>query len=206
MKRLPDNNNDNTTNNKYITNKNMSLLASITDVDVSKTGHYYPLTSMSSNLVGYLNNALIDGKVTQAQVLFNGPLAKFPFNDNAGVFIVDAELEDATFEFDDEWPSITTFSANLNFTNNSMLITGRSGRLAGLDVNGVQAAIDDLGNEQTLVLDTLIKPSPASLIANLISPRRKRKPVSVHSAINSSAVTSSTGAKNASSTPPLPVT
>ena len=151
------------------TNTNMSLLASITDVDVSKTGHYYPLTSMSSNLVGYLNNALIDGKVTQAQVLFNGPLAKFPFNDNAGVFIVDAELEDATFEFDDEWPSITTFSANLNFTNNSMLITGRSGRLAGLDVNGVQAAIDDLGNEQTLVLDTLIKPFPASLIANLIS-------------------------------------
>lgn len=151
------------------TNTNMSLLASITDVDVSKIGHYYPLTSMSSNLVGYLNNALIDGKLTQAQVLFNGPLAKFPFNDNTGVFIVDAELEDATFEFDDEWPSITSFSANLNFTNNSMLITGRSGRLAGLDVNGVQAAIDDLANEQTLVLDTLIKPSPASMVANLIS-------------------------------------
>ncbi|HCH70534.1 MAG TPA: TIGR02099 family protein [Colwellia sp.] len=151
------------------TNTNMSLLASITDVDVSKIGHYYPLTLMSSNLVGYLNNALIDGKLTQAQVLFNGPLAKFPFNDNTGVFIVDAELEDATFEFDDEWPSITSFSANLNFTNNSMLITGRSGRLAGLDVNGVQAAIDDLANEQTLVLDTLIKPSPASMVANLIS-------------------------------------
>lgn len=151
------------------TNTNMSLLASITDVDVSKIGHYYPLTSMSSNLVGYLNNALIDGKLTQAQVLFNGPLAKFPFNDNTGVFIVDAELEDATFEFDDEWPSITSFSANLNFTNNSMLITGRSGRLAGLDVNGVQAAIDDLANEQTLVLDTLIKPSPASMVANLMS-------------------------------------
>jgi uncharacterized protein (TIGR02099 family) len=151
------------------TDTRLSLLANITEVDVSKIGHYYPLTSMSSNLVTYLNNALIDGKVTQAQVLLNGPLASFPFNDNEGIFIVDAELEDATFEFDDQWPSINSFSANLNFTNNSMLITGRSGSLAGLDVNGVQAAIDDLANERILLVDTLIKPSKASLVAKLMN-------------------------------------
>ncbi|MDX2369919.1 MAG: YhdP family protein, partial [Colwellia sp.] len=148
---------------------NMSLLANITDVDVSKIGQYYPLTLMSSNLVDYLNNALIDGKATQAQVLFNGPLASFPFNDNEGVFVVDAELEDATFKFDEQWPAITDFLANLNFTNNSMLITGRSGSLSGLDVNGVQAAIDDLANDRVLVLDTLIKPSPARLVTDLMS-------------------------------------
>jgi uncharacterized protein (TIGR02099 family) len=151
------------------TDARLSLLANITDVDVNKIGHYYPLTSMSNNLVTYLNNALIDGKVTQAQVLLNGPLASFPFNDNEGIFVVDAELEDATFEFDDQWPSINSFSANLNFTNNSMLITGRSGNLAGLDVNGVQAAIDDLANERILLVDTLIKPSPASSVANLMN-------------------------------------
>jgi len=151
------------------TDMNMSLLASVNDVDVSNVGHYYPLTSMSSNLVNYLNNSLIDGKVSQAQVLFNGPLAKFPFNDNEGIFVVDAELENATFQFDEQWASITSFSANLNFTNNSMLITGRSGSLAGLDVNGVQAAIDDLANEQVLVVDTLIKSSPASVVADLMN-------------------------------------
>jgi uncharacterized protein (TIGR02099 family) len=151
------------------TDTRMSLLANLTNVNVSKIGHYYPLTSMSSNLVAYLNNALIDGRVRQAQVLFNGPLASFPFNDNEGVFVVDAELEDATFAFDDQWPSITAFSANLNFTNNSMLITGRSGSLTGLDVNGVQAAIDDLANERILLVDTLIKPSPASTVADLMN-------------------------------------
>jgi len=57
----------------------------------------------------------------------------------------------------------------LNFTNNSMLITGRSGSLSGLDVNGVQAAIDDLANERVLVLDTLIKPSPASVVTGLMT-------------------------------------
>jgi uncharacterized protein (TIGR02099 family) len=151
------------------TDTRLSLLANITDVDVRKVGHYYPLTSMSNNLVDYLNNALIDGKVTQAQVLLNGPLVSFPFNDNEGVFVVDAELADATFKFDERWPTINSLSANLNFTNNSMLITGRSGSLAGLDVNGVQAAIDDLANKRILLVDTLIKPSPASSIADLIN-------------------------------------
>jgi uncharacterized protein (TIGR02099 family) len=146
----------------------MALLANLTEVNVSTIGHYYPLTSMSSNLVGYLNNALIDGKVTQAQVLLNGPLAKFPFNNNEGIFVVDAELVDATFEFEEQWPAITSFAANLNFTNNSMLITGRSGSLVGLDVNGVQAAIDDLANERILVVDTLIKPSSAGIVTDLM--------------------------------------
>jgi len=146
----------------------MSLLAGITEGDASKAGHYYPLTTMSSNLVDYLNGALIDGKIKQAQVLINGPLDKFPFIDNSGVFVVDAEIEDSTFKFSDDWPEITDFSANLNFTNNSMLITGRSGSLTGLDVSGVQVAIDDLSGEQILTVETVIQPSSAKDVTNLM--------------------------------------
>jgi uncharacterized protein (TIGR02099 family) len=147
----------------------MSLLASITEGDASKAGHYYPLTTMSSGLVSYLNKSLVSGRIKQAQVLVNGPLSHFPFTDNSGIFIVDAELEQGVFSFDDKWPAITDFAANLNFTNNSMLITGRGGSLAGLDVNGVQAAIEDLGNEPVLTVDTLIPSSPAELVTDLIA-------------------------------------
>jgi len=147
----------------------MSLLASIIEGDASKAGHYFPLTTMSTSLVGYLNTAIVSGRIKQAQVLVNGPLSHFPFADNSGVFVVDAELEQAVFSFDDEWPVITEFAANLNFTNNSMLITGRAGSLVGLDVSGVQAAIDDLGNEQVLTVDTLIKPSSADFVTDLIA-------------------------------------
>jgi len=147
----------------------MSLLASITEGDASKAGHYFPLTTMSANLVDYLNTAIVSGRIKQAQVLVNGPLSHFPFTDNSGVFVVDAELEQAVFRFDDKWPAITEFAANLNFTNNSMLITGRAGSLVGLDVSGVQAAIDDLGNAQVLTVDTVIKPSSADFVADLIA-------------------------------------
>ncbi|MCI2282850.1 hypothetical protein L3081_04815 [Colwellia sp. MSW7] len=146
----------------------MSLLANITDGDASKAGHYYPLTVMSNELVDYLNTALVDGKIKQAQVLINGPLANFPFTDKSGTFIVDAELAQATFSFSEDWPVIKDFDANLNFTNNSMLITGRSGTLTSLDVTGVQAAIDDLSDDAILTVDTLIKPSSAAKVAKLM--------------------------------------
>ena len=146
----------------------MSLLASINRGDAGKAGHFFPLTTMSPNLVSYLNEAIIFGTMAQGQVLINGPLSHFPFNDNSGIFVVDAELENAEFQFEKKWPVIKEFAANLNFTNNSMLITGRAGNIVGLNVSGVQAAIDDLGHEQTLTVDTIIQPSSAKLVADLM--------------------------------------
>lgn len=146
----------------------MALLADITRGNAALAGHYYPLNLMSDDLVGYLNDALVSGQIEQAAVLVNGPLSHFPFTDGSGIFVVDAELTDSTFKFASDWPAITQFDANLNFTNNSMLITGRAGELSGLNVTGVKAAIDDLGNEQVLTVAADIKPSGANLVHDLM--------------------------------------
>ena len=146
----------------------MALLVDVKEGNAGNVGHYLPLSIMSDNLVNYLNKAFVSGTMTQAQVLFNGPLAKFPFTDNSGIFVVDAELTGSSFKFTDNWPTITNFSANLNFTNNSMLITGRQGDLTGLDVTGVRAAIDELAGQQILTVDAAIKPTAAKAVAELM--------------------------------------
>ena len=131
----------------------MSLLASITQGSVEFAHHYFPLSLMSEELVTYLKKGLVGGDINQALILINGPLANFPFEDKSGIFIVDAELTHSTFNFDDRWPDITELEANLNFTNNSMKITGRTGNLVGLEVNGVDISIDDLKDESVLTVD-----------------------------------------------------
>jgi len=146
----------------------MALMADIQQGNAALAGHYYPLSLMSDSLVGYLNSAIVEGTIEQAQVLVNGPLSHFPFSDGSGIFVVDAELTDSTFKFASDWPEISDFSANLNFTNNSMMITGRKGLLSGLDVTGVRAGIDELSGEQLLKVDAKIKPSNADYIANLM--------------------------------------
>ncbi len=130
----------------------MSLLAQIHRADVVKLNLLYPHILMGEDLVDYLNEALISGGIEQGQVLLNGPLSAFPYLNNEGIFVVDAELAKSEFIFDDTWPAITNFAANLNFTNNGMLITAREGSLSGLDVKGVTAKIDDLDEEQLLIV------------------------------------------------------
>ena len=147
----------------------LSLLANISNADASLVGRYLPLPLMSDSLISYLNKAFISGRIDDAQVLINGPINHFPFTDGSGIFTVDAELSEAEFKFAEDWPAITEFFANLNFTNNSMLITGRSGSLTGLDITGVKAAIADLGNESILTVDAEINSTKTDYIAALMN-------------------------------------
>ncbi len=134
----------------------MALLVAAKNIDAKNASHYYPHLLMGQNLVDYLNGSIVDGEISQANVLFNGPFSKFPFNAHEGIFVVDAELNNSLFRFDEKWPAINAFDANLNFTNNSMLITAREGTLSGLDVEGVEAGITELTGTQILTVDVNI--------------------------------------------------
>ena len=142
----------------------MSLLASISDGHVEYAHHYFPLTSMSESLVSYLKKGLVGGDIEQALVIYHGAFVNFPFEDHSGIFTVDAELANSQFNFDDDWADITGFAANLNFTNNSMMITGRAGSLSGLNVYGVEVGIAELSRDPILTVDIeLEKVNPANV-------------------------------------------
>ncbi len=146
----------------------LSLLATAKEGNVVFAQSFYPQELMGQDLISYLNGSLEKGQLDQALVLINGPLNSFPYQDGSGSFIVDAELSHATFNFDKKWPAIQHFSANLNFTDNSMLITGRDGTLSGIDVKGVRAAIDDLQNEQVLTVDAKFNQTSPELVSTLM--------------------------------------
>lgn len=155
----------------------MSLLASIINGKAELANHYFPNILMGDDLVNYLNGAIVSGNIDQAQVLFNGPLNKFPFNNNEGVFNVDAELSEAEFKFDPHWPAIKNFNANLTFNNNSMLITGRNGDLDGIDVKGVTAQIEDLSHEQILKVKAAFTKTNPGLVTRLMNKSPLKKTV-----------------------------
>lgn len=146
----------------------MSLLASVSNGNAKYAEYFYPHLLMGEDLVNYLNSAIVEGKVDQALVLFNGPLQSFPFNNHEGVFVVDTELSQSTFKFDAQWPAIENFAANLNFTNDSMLITGREGNLSGIDVTGVEAAIASLSDGQVLTVDANFSDTQPQLVRKLM--------------------------------------
>ncbi|WP_185968036.1 YhdP family protein [Thalassotalea sp. PS06] len=123
---------------------NMALAVKVTDGDVSRAKYYLPLKKMSPALVAYLNQSIFYGNLTEAKVLFNGDLQDFPFTDKSGVFVVDAQIEQSKYQFHKDWPAIENLKANLNFTNNSMMITAHDGRLKGIPTRNVKVGIPEL--------------------------------------------------------------
>ncbi|QOL26761.1 TIGR02099 family protein [Thalassotalea sp. LPB0316] len=147
----------------------MALVANARDIDAANARYYYPLKSMTENLVGYLENSIISGQIPLATVIYHGKFADFPFNNNQGIFSVQADLQQASFQFDQNWPAIENLDAHLDFTNNSMTITTRGGDLSGLSVDRVIARIDELKGENVLVVDAPIEQQSPADIHRLLS-------------------------------------
>ncbi|MCQ8879144.1 TIGR02099 family protein [Pseudoalteromonas shioyasakiensis] len=121
--------------------------------DASIARHYFPLPVMRDSLVDYLTGAIKGGELTQAQVLFSGPVTGFPFADNSGQFEVLAQVDNANYQFSPDWPAVTQGSAKLHFVNERMDIYTQQGNLVNLAVGaGVHVSIADLMNADVLTV------------------------------------------------------
>ena len=121
--------------------------------DVSILGRYLPLKIMTPKLVTYLNGAIKGGEVSKAQVLFSGPLSGFPFTDNSGQFDFVAQIDNAAYQFDPDWPTVTDADLQLHFSNERMDIYSQKGKLVNLDIgSGVKVSIADLMSADELIV------------------------------------------------------
>lgn len=134
-------------------NPRLDLYSEIFSEDVSTVGKYFPLKVMNPGLVNYLNGAIKGGELTQTQVLFAGPLSGFPFTDGSGQFDVIAQIDNATYQFDPDWPEVVDASVQLHFANERMDIYSQQGKLVNLDLgNSVQVSIANLLNAEELAI------------------------------------------------------
>ncbi|ESP95331.1 YhdP family protein [Pseudoalteromonas luteoviolacea] len=144
----------------------LDLYAEAYGKDASIAGRYFPLDLMHSNLVEYLERGIIAGKHVNAQVLFSGPLAAFPFRDKQGQFEVLALIDEAEFLFAPDWPSVKNAGVELHFHNERMDITAGSGQLANQSIAGeVVVSLPDLEQADNLYVNIKQQTEAASLLS-----------------------------------------
>lgn len=132
----------------------MALIGELRQVPVAEARHYFPYRHMPESVIKYLEPALISGDVSQARVLWHGNFADFPYRHGEGIFQAWAQIHDAEFSFDPQWPSIKNMQADLLFENASMTIQSEAGTLFGLPLGqGVTASIPDLFQADQLLID-----------------------------------------------------
>ncbi|HEX7324002.1 MAG TPA: YhdP family protein [Rhodanobacteraceae bacterium] len=113
---------------------------------VADAAHFWPYRSMSPKLIDWLNHALVAGTLTSGRVLLRGNLADWPFVNHAGRFEAAANINDATFDFADNWPRATGVDAALDFVDNRMAIDATQARARGVTATRTLATIPDLGH------------------------------------------------------------
>ena len=122
----------------------LDLRASIRDGDASRLGPYLPDGIMPPDLVGWLDRSIVSGRVPQADLLFRGPLAAYPFRDHKGRFELIVNFADAVLDYQAGWPRIENASGRLRFLNQGLAIALDSGRIYESRLTSAHAEIPDL--------------------------------------------------------------
>ncbi|EGM68715.1 YhdP family protein [Shewanella sp. HN-41] len=123
----------------------MSLAANVAVKNAANADKYFPVKAMGSALAEYLDGAIKAGQSQNAQVLWQGALANFPFNDNSGVFQAAFTLTDAEYLFQPDWPAVTDLSLDALFENARMDIWVNQGKLMDVVADGAHVFIPELG-------------------------------------------------------------
>ena len=114
------------------------------DGDAATTSRYLPVGIMFPELIDWLDDAIVDGRVPGGHMLFNGPPGDFPFDDRPGVFEVDFALEDATLDYAPDWPALEELNAQVRFERAALDIEGRGARIYDSPIPELSARFADL--------------------------------------------------------------
>lgn len=135
----------------------LALAANMQIFDVSRAHLYFPLQAMSDNLVEYLTSGLIAGEILDANIVWRGALTDYPYADVSGIFQAGFSLAQAQFEFQPDWPTVTSLNLNALFENDSMRLKINQGKLLNVTVDGATVEIEKLGHESLLEVDGAIE-------------------------------------------------
>ena len=93
--------------------------------------HYVPAPLLPKKLAGWLDHLFVSGKIDRGRALIYGPLDRFPFVDNDGVFQVLFGTQKLNAVYHKDWPSLKDVTAEFVFDNDHLTITSKDGRLLG---------------------------------------------------------------------------
>lgn len=131
----------------------LDLQTDFRDGDGNATRHYLPTGIMSPNVVSWIDNSIIGGRVTEGSALFRGRLNDFPFKQKAnGRFEVFFTIEDTTVDYQAGWPKLEKLTTKVRFLNEQMDAWASSGKILNSRIRSLHCRIDDLAHSDSLKL------------------------------------------------------
>jgi uncharacterized protein (TIGR02099 family) len=147
----------------------LSLYSNVSLNDAAKAQHYFPIVAMGQDVYDYLKPTLKKGSITDAQILWNGRFADYPFEHNEGVFQAYVPVKDAEYDFYEDWQGLHDLDLTLLFENDALFMESDKGKLGDINITKLSANIDHLAEDGILTIDTDITENAQSIAKYLIA-------------------------------------
>ncbi|WP_054286484.1 YhdP family protein [Gulbenkiania mobilis] len=150
----------------------INLTGGIDAVPAARVPDYLPYAA-GRHTAAWLAQALKRGTARNARFILRGDLGRFPFRGGqGGEFSVEADTDNVTLAFGQDWPTIDGIDAALRFHNEKMEILSRRASTADVPLHGVRVTIPDLGADIPMlnIAGEARGPLPAMLRYTTLSP------------------------------------
>ncbi|MES1196328.1 MAG: DUF3971 domain-containing protein, partial [Steroidobacter sp.] len=114
-----------------------------TNLEVVSAPRYMPAGVMPRHVLDWLDNAFVNGRVRKAELTLTGPLQKFPFRENEGLFLITADIDNLTLQYQPGWMPATALQVQAEFRNMGFSATASSGIVNGLAIEDAAGGIAD---------------------------------------------------------------
>jgi uncharacterized protein (TIGR02099 family) len=150
----------------------LDLRVQLGDMAVAAVKQYLPF-ALIPETSRWLERALTGGQIRNADLLFHGPIADFPFYRNEGVFESSIEAQNVELHFHPEWPPLTQTDVHALFYGASMDIASNKGRIGRGQIVEAHATAESLNRSPWLKLTGTVRATvPDSLDFLAHSPLR----------------------------------
>jgi len=123
----------------------IQLLGSFNGEDMRQVPNYLPVGIWPVELGKWIDSAFVKGNHVQGDVLLQGPLKHFPFDDNTGRFEITAHIADADLHYAPEWPILTGVNADFLMDRRYLQVITSTAKTVDIPLNPILAEINYMG-------------------------------------------------------------
>ncbi|MFL6575551.1 MAG: YhdP family protein, partial [Povalibacter sp.] len=121
----------------------LELSGTADDLNIGATSKYLPGNKLTPKTLAWLDAALVSGRVKTADVNLRGPLRNFPFRKREGEFLIRAQVENTTFNYQEGWAPAEQLMADVEFHNEGMRVLSGTANIGGLNLVKVAGEFPD---------------------------------------------------------------
>ncbi|MBN8279088.1 MAG: hypothetical protein J0M16_00580, partial [Gammaproteobacteria bacterium] len=112
--------------------------------------NYLPLRKFRPNVVQWLDRAVVAGSVPSAQLLWQGPLRGFPYEDGGGRFRAEFTVADAVIDYAENWPRVESATGTVIIDRVTLSSVENRGAIGGLPFNDAEIRVANLIHDAEL--------------------------------------------------------